>query len=62
MTPSRHSPTSNGGSTDLRRHRDNRGLLILVALVMPGCAVIGAVLALPDEQPGTLPPVPGHLI
>jgi hypothetical protein len=46
----------------VRRQRENRDLLMLVALVLLGCAVALAVLALPDERPGTLPPAPGQLV
>lgn len=33
-----------------------------VALVLLGCAVTLGWLAMPDEQPGMLPPAPGQLV
>jgi hypothetical protein len=46
----------------VRRQHEYRDLLMLVALVLLGCALTLGWLALPDEQPSTLPPVPGELV
>jgi hypothetical protein len=56
-------------SSGVHAERSGRGmrptvapcLLLLVALVVVGCAITLAALVPPDEQPGTLPPAPGQL-
>ncbi len=45
----------------LRRQRQNRAHLAFVGVVLLGCAFTLAVLALPDDKPGRLPPLPGQL-
>ncbi len=46
----------------VRRQRQNRDLLDARRPCAAGCALILAVLALPDEQPNTLEPAPGQLV
>ncbi len=46
----------------VRRQRQNRDLLMLVALVLLGCAVTLGWLAMPEEWTRTLPPAPGQLV
>ncbi len=48
----------------VRRQRENRAHLAFVGVVLLGCALTLAVLALPDNkpQPGRVPPLPGQLV
>jgi hydrogenase/urease accessory protein HupE len=46
----------------LRRQRANRAHLAFVGVVLIGCAAVLGYLALPEDEPGRLPPAPGELV